>query len=507
MPNFKCTPMEPTQLMMFPISVDESIPADAEVKTLCEAMENLDWSDLESSYSETGCPAYPPKVLAKILVYGLSKGIRSSRVLEDMVSNHRHYIFLAGGLTPDHSTISRFRKEKECWLRSAFKGTVRICAEAGHVLLNVSSTDGSKIQARASKKSLYDQKRIDREMAAIDQILAEAEETDNREDEMYGSSSCNTIPQALVDAKKRKEKLDEIGARLKASGRKSVSATEEDCRVMKTTNGLRPAYNMQITVDAAEGVILAADVICAETDHGQLDGQLKQVEENTGLKVDVSLSDSGYCDEETLEFLAESGQEALIPPQQQPQERKRNDLFASKCFAREASRDVLICPAGRELTFRRTVEYTSGHYRIYTSRDCGGCSFYSECVSNQETARSVRVSIVDEQKQAMREKLKTPEGKELYALRQQTVELVFAEIKSNRGLTRFSLCGIVGAKSEIWLECMAHNLMIWVRRACAARSLADRAVRVVVWQVFWAALLLGRRPRPLIWPGRYSVVA
>jgi len=145
MPNFKEMPMDPRQLMMFPSSVNESIPADAEVRILSEAMENLDWRELQSSYSYTGCPPYPPKVLTRILVYGLSRGIRSSRVLEDMVRNHKHYIFLSGGLTSDHSTISRFRKENEAWLRSAFGGTVRICAEAGHVLLKVAATDGSKI--------------------------------------------------------------------------------------------------------------------------------------------------------------------------------------------------------------------------------------------------------------------------------------------------------------------------------------------------------------------------
>ena len=426
MPNFKEMPMDPRQLMMFPSSVNESIPADAEVRILSEAMENLDWRELQSSYSSRsiGTP-YPPKVLTRILVYGLSRGIRSSRALEDMVRNHKHYIFLSGGLTPDHSTISRFRKENEVWLRSAFRGTVRICAEAGHVLLKVAATDGSKIQARASKKSLYGQKRLDREMAAIDQILAEAEETDRREDEMYGSASGNAVPRELADAKKRKEKLEEIATRLKESGRKSVSATEEECRVMKTTNGLRPAYNSQITVDSAEGVILAADVINAETDHGQLEGQLKQVEENTGLKVDVSLSDTGYCDEETLKFLAESG----------------------------------------------------------------------------------RVSVVADAKKAMKKKLKTPEGKELYALRRQNVERVFANIKSNKGLNRFSLSGMTGAKSEFWLACMTHNLMILVRKAAAARLLASFAANIVGWTACWIAVRLMGPYRKPVRPGPCLSVA
>ena len=96
MPNFKQMPMSPTQLLMFPVSIEEAVPKDSDVRVLSDAMDMLDWSAFESGYSETGCPPYPPKVLAKILVYGYSKGIRSSRALEDAVKNDKRYIWLAG---------------------------------------------------------------------------------------------------------------------------------------------------------------------------------------------------------------------------------------------------------------------------------------------------------------------------------------------------------------------------------------------------------------------------
>ena len=473
MPNFKRMPMEPTQVVMFPVSVDESIPADAEVRLLSEAIDSLDWSGLVSSYSETGCPAYPPKVLAKILVYGLSKGIRSSRKLEDMAANHRFYIFVAGGLTPDHATISRFRKDKEEYLREAFRATVKLCAEAGLVLLSVTATDGSKIPARASKKSLYDEKRIDRQMEAIERVLAEADEVDRAEDELYGDAPVGKIPKELLDPKKRRAKLEEIAKNLKDSGCKSISATDKECRVMKTTRGLRPAYNMQITVDSARGVILAADVTDAQTDNGQLEGQLKQVEENIGLKVDVALADTGYSDEATYKFLEESGQDALIPPKEHPVEKKRNDLFASRCFLLDEERDVLVCPAGRKLTFRRVVKNHCGDYKVYTAEGCRSCSFYSECVSCKiKTARSVQVSIVANIRDAMKERLKTPEGRQVYGLRKQTVERDLANIKSNMGLDRFLMHDKNGAKSETWLGCMTHNLMTYVRQVLSPSAQA-----------------------------------
>ena len=210
MSNFKKMPMEPTQILMFPRSLNDSIPHDSDVRALSEAMDMMGWSVFKTGYSDTGCPPYPPKVLAKILTYGYSKGIRSSRALEDTVKNDKRFIWLAGGLEPDHCTISRFRKDKQSELKAAYKETVKLCMRAGLVLLNTVSTDGSRIPARTSKKSLFDESRIDKVSEAIDKIFQETDEIDRREDEMYGEKSGRELPSELRDAKKRKEKLREV---------------------------------------------------------------------------------------------------------------------------------------------------------------------------------------------------------------------------------------------------------------------------------------------------------
>jgi transposase len=469
MANFKQMPVAPDQLLMFPVSVDASIPEGSDVRVLGEAMDLLDWSVFESGYCETGCPAYPPRVLAKILVYGYSKGIRSSRRLEDAVINDKRFIWLAGGLEPDHCTISRFRKEKGSALKDVYKETVRVCVEAGLVLLNVTSTDGSKIESRASKRSLYDAKRLARESEAIERIFREADAADAKEDEMYGSASGNELPEELADAVKRKAKLAEIAERLRQSRRKSVSASDAEAHVMKTNAGLRPAYNVQVSVDSANLVIVAADVSDEETDRTQLPGQLEQIVENVGARPDVALADTGYSDEVTYKSLESTGQEALIPPRRQPQERKRNDLFASKCFVKDESKDALICPAGRELAFRRVVKCSSGKYKEYRAVDCRDCSFYRECVTTHcKNARAVQISVAADQRQKMIDRLKGEDGKKLYSLRRQTVELVFAGFKANMGFRRFGLHGKSGAGSETWLLCITHNLGVYVRKALSA---------------------------------------
>lgn len=491
MANFKQMPMAPTQVVMFPVSIEDSLPPDCDVRLVGEAMEALDWRGFEAAYADTGRPAYPPKVMCKLLVYGYSKGIRSSRALEEVVKHDQRYIWLAGGLRPDHTTIARFRKEHEAWFKQVYRATVRLCTEAGLVLLNTVATDGSKIPARASKRALYDTQRLAKEMAAIDQILAEAKAADRAEDELYGEGTNGKLPQQLVDAKRRRDKLAEIAARLAESGRKSVAASEADCRVMKTTQGLRPSYNAQLTVDTAHGVIVAAELTQQETDNGQLAEQLEQVAENVGCRPEVVLADTGYSDEGTFKSLTESGQEAVIPPKEQPQEAKRNDLFASRCFLPEERRDVLICPAGRELTFRRVVECSSGSYRVYTAPNCRDCSFYAECVKVQsKRGRSVQVSVVAAEREGMRQKLKTPEGKALYQLRQQTVERVISRLKVGLGLDRFGLAGVGGAGAEWWLVCAAHNLLTYLRKGAAVANKAARR-------------LFGRLASPVTGPFRW----
>ena len=489
MPNFKQMPMTPSQVLLFPVSVEESLPKESDVRVLGEAMDMLDWTGFEAGYSETGSPPYPPKVLAKILVYGYSKGIRSSRALEEAAKNDKRYIWLAGGLEPDHTTISRFRKQKAKELREVYRGSVRICGEIGLVLLDVTATDGSKIKARASRRSLYDAKRVERELEAIERIFAEAEEADLLEDELYGSGTGGEIPEELADAAKRKEKLREIAERLKETGRNKLSSTDEECRVMKTTDGLRPGYNVQMTVDTASGVIVAADVTNKETDNRQLAGQIEQVAENTGKRPGVALADGGYSDEETFAALRDMSQEAIVPPQQKAQEKGRNDLFASKCFQKDEERDTLLCPAGRELRYYREVKIGNGRYKEYRAFGCRSCSFYDECVTVKcKSGRAVQISIVAAERQAMIEKLETPEGRRLYSLRQQTVEPVFGNIKANMGLSRFGLDGLAGASAETWLICIAHNLKIYGRRwaeplarvlSCALTGLTRIAARLV----------------------------
>jgi transposase len=445
--------------MLFGLSVEDALPSNSDVRAFNDVMECLDYSLMESRCSEVGCPPYPPKVMVKVLGYAYSQGVRSSRRIETLLSIDVRFIWLAGGLKPDHNTLARFRKERWEDITGLLEDSARVSAEAGLVFLNTVCTDGSKILAAASRKRVYGQERIKRGMDAVEKILREAEEVDLAEDEQYGSGTDGEIPEHLRDAKERKARLEKIAKQLEDSKKKAVVETEPDSRVMLTSEGKRPAYNMQTSVDADNQIIIAMKLTQSENDHGYLPEMVKEIESNIGLAPDMSIADTGYGDEKTLKWLEETGHDALIPPQEYSEGSRRKGLFAAKCFLHAGDRDVLICPAGRELDFRAEYKKSNGTYRRYAVFGCSDCSFRNECVGKNGHGRRIDVSIMARQKEQMRERLDSEEGRLLYQQRQQTSEPVFGRIKENMGLRRFLLRGIEGATAESALACLAHNVL------------------------------------------------
>jgi transposase len=474
MPRFKEMPMGPDQLMLFGQSVEEAVPKDNDVRAFSEMMGYLDYSSYEAKCSDMGCPPYPPKIMVKILGYAYSKGIFSSRNIEEALKVDVRFIWLAGGLKPDHNTIARFRKDSGDDLADLFKDSVKLCMRAGLVYLNSVSIDGTKINARASKKGIYNEERIESELRRVEKMLQQANEVDQAEDKLYGSGNGNAIPTELLDANVRKEKLKELAKNLNQISSKNVVSTDSECRVMKTrNNGKCPAYNLQASVDAENQVIVAIELTENEADTGFLPPMVEHTETNTGFTPDISLTDSGYYDESSLSWIEESKHNVLMPILENPKEVKRTDLFASKCFINDETRDVLICPAGKELLCSKQYKSSSGTYNEYAAKSCKHCSFLEECCGAKKGNRRVKISIVDHIRKDLRERLKSPEGKELYHLRKQTVEPVFGQMKRNRGFTRLLLNGYKGALVETTLMCLIHNIYKCISNAQAREYLAQ----------------------------------
>jgi transposase len=163
------------QTYLFPVSLDASVDKSNEVRVIDLFVDRLDLNQLgfDVEFVDNGRPAYYPKDLLKLFIYGYLNKIRSSRGLEKESKRNIEMIWLLKGLSPDHNTINNFRKDNPKAIKKVFRKTVEIARNfdlIGGLLL---AGDGTKLRAQNSKKNNYNQKKIDRHIQYIETKLEE----------------------------------------------------------------------------------------------------------------------------------------------------------------------------------------------------------------------------------------------------------------------------------------------------------------------------------------------
>ena len=186
-----------------PPSLVEWLPEDHLVWTVLGAVEAIDLSRFNDAYrlGAAGRPAYDPQMMVALLLYAYARGNRSSRGIERACWEDVAFKVICAMRTPDHSTIAEFRRRHEDDIKDLFDDVLGLCREAGLVSVGVITIDGTKIKANAS----MDQNRSYRDL--VTQILREAEETDRREDELYGEKRGDELPEQLRTAEGRRHAL------------------------------------------------------------------------------------------------------------------------------------------------------------------------------------------------------------------------------------------------------------------------------------------------------------
>jgi transposase len=155
------------QRHLFPASVEEYVGVDDPVRAYDAFVEHLDFAQLgiQLNDGKVGHPEFDPKAMVKLLVYGYSYGIRSSRKLERATYHNVSFVWLLGGLKPDHKTIARFRSTHAEALRNVLRQCARVCLKLGLIEGNTLFVDGTKIRASASMKNTWTAERCNRNIA------------------------------------------------------------------------------------------------------------------------------------------------------------------------------------------------------------------------------------------------------------------------------------------------------------------------------------------------------
>jgi len=448
------------QKTLFPESVDEYISQEAPVRAYDAIIDSIDLAELgiELAPHKVGCPQYNPKVMLKLLVYGYSYGVRSSRKLERETHYNLSFIWLTGGLKPDHKTIAEFRRKNKTALRKVLKQCARLCIELGLIDGNTLFVDGTKLRANASISNSWDKERCKKYLKNIDkrvkQILSECESVDRNEREQ---GSLVELGDQLKGQVELKTKIKEILKTIKKEGCRSTNTTDPDCTKVRGRGGSHAGYNAQMVVDEKHGLIVSSDVVSENNDLHQFANQIEQANETLEKKCKTACADSGYASVDELEKIDSQGIKVVVPSHKQAVRVKKVNSFDKSNFRYDRKNDCYICPEGHALTYRRTEpERRRRVYRVKRSV-CQQCCHFGQCTTGKIGRKLTRL-LKEDLKEKLEAQYEQPKSQEVYRLRKQKVELPFGHIKHNLRAGGFLLRGLDGVKAEASLLSSCFNI-------------------------------------------------
>ena len=446
------------QQELFPKAIEEYVAEDDPVRAYDAFVEALDFNNLKIILDENkvGNPEYNPKTMLKLLIYGPSYGIRSSRKLERAIYHNLSFIWLMSGLKPDHKTISTFKKDNRHVLKNVLKACAQMCIKLDLIAGNSLFVDGTKIRANASIKNTWTKEKCQEYLKKIDsRIEAVLDECDTIDSQEQNQPSLVKLNKEIKDKQALKTKVQAILEELKQDDKKSVNTIDKECTRINSIQGSHAGYNAQTVVDEKHGLIVSADVVSENNDVHQFANQIKQANETLGKKCNTACADSGYANTEQLKQIDLQDIKVIVPSQRQAS-KKEPEEFDKERFNYNSVKDCYICPQGHELTFEGNDRKTK-KYKITKSSVCRRCNCFGKCTKSLN-GRQINRLIDEETRLRLEAQYLQPESQTIYKLRKQKVELPFGHIKRNLGVKDFLLRGIDGVKAEMSVFATCFNI-------------------------------------------------
>ena len=511
MSGIECKPYVIDAGYLLPPSLADFLGSEDEVYIFREVTEHLDINCLDSDFNGMGQHPYHPRMLLRLLMWGMANRVVSTRKIEVAAHRDISFVYLAGGQKPDYRTLARFRRRNTKEIKRLFKETVLLCAGLGMVNLGHIALDGTKIKANTSKhkamsygRMKVEEERLEKE---IEELMQQAEAVDTMEDEAFGKNNNGyNLPEELQRRESRLEKIRQLREELEEEKRKEQhlkpeqvpvikdkeqrSFADRAARMMLMKRGeFDYAYNAQACMEASHGVIVAGDLTNEASDMGHLPTMVEEVRElrdELGLdetkKETVVTIDSGYFSAENIqqegegiELLIASGREDKEPVESAEADQKEGEaskkVYPLKRFEYVKETDSWRCPDGRFLVLKETL-MTNGQPSLwrYICQSCEGCSSGAHCLKHGEELRTLSIKEKQLIRAEMRARLKKPEKQAIYRKRKWVAEQVIGQIKDGLGFRGVTMRGKEYARGQWLFTCAVHNVMKAVRFISGSRK-------------------------------------
>ena len=461
------------------IDTDRLVEEDHPVRALWDLLGRLDLSPfLEGIKAVEGQPGRDhsdPRVLIALWLYALSRGVREARALDQWAQYEPGCQWLLGLGRINYHTLSDFVTQHQAALDELFVQLLQVLMSEGLADLERVAHDGTKIRASASRGSFKREERLaecrklaEEHLAALkQQPQTELSAARRQAQQRAARERLERIGRAEEELKRQAEQRAEA-AKLRAS------VSDPQARVMRQSEGgFAPSYNVQISTDARQGVIVGYQVSQAGEDSQELQPALERIEENTGRLPDQTLVDGNYTTRQNIVQTADQPTELIGSL---GEDRSRNKLqrhgvspeFMPEHFIFDAAQNCFTCPAGKPLPYKSSKKLagaTEKHYRAKPS-DCKACQFGSQCCPKMVQGGRGRLLVkTDEDPKVaeFRRKMGQPKYQEIYRRRAPVAEFSNACLKEKKGLRRFLRRGLAKVRAEAAWACLSCNVSIWIR--------------------------------------------
>ena len=418
-----------SQTCLFPVTLDDAIGEDNEVRLIDVFVDSLALESygFQVDHSENGRPAYHPGDLLKLFIYGYMNNMRSSRRLEKECKRNIEVMWLLGSLQPDHNTISNFRRDNPIAIRKVFRETVKMANYFNLIGGTLIAGDSTKFRAQNSKKNNFNQKKVDRHLAYIENKLKEYYQALAQSD-----GDTRQIEEDIERQKKRADEYHQIENQLKESGESQISTSDPDSRQMIIRNNITEvAYNVQTTVDAKNNLLIDYKVTNCN-DVKAMGNMLQRAKSILRTNQFTALYDKGYHTGSEFKIADHLNIDTLVAiPNATAQ--APDPAYNAENFIYIPEGDYYVCPQNQHLITTGKWHKTDGHYfKRYATKACTSCMVKKQCSKN---TRGKGIHRSEYQAYIQQNKEQVEGNKALYKRRQAIVEHPFGTIKRQWGFS------------------------------------------------------------------------
>ncbi len=471
----------PEQIQFFGYKPEDVLSEDHLAYLVDEMVEQLDLKNFYNLTPGAGSPAYDPRLMLKILFFGYTTGIFSSRKLQQQCQENLAFIHLSRGQRPKFRAICEFRVRQQDQIKELFPQLLGIAKKLNILRLGRFVLDSTKIKANASSGKTIKADEYDEVLKSIDDYLANAQANDSEENNAYGKESTGQeLPEELRSKSKRLQRLKEIIEEARNKDLDYVNTTDPEARFMKDSgiNKIKPSYSLQAGIDKDSGLIVAYETTSIPSDNEHLEPMIKEAEKNTGIKPNTVDGDSGYYSNTSVAVLEKEQIDTCIPDSitashlRKDKDKETNNELAIKYiqddFKYNAGQDTYTCPQSKILTFRREYEASRSKNIHKTVREyqrkesCSNCPDTAKCLTHPKVRH--RTLTIDPNHKTLlltQEKFKQKDYQQRYKKRGSFIERVFGHFKKNLKFTQFYLRGRAKVNVETTLLCIGFNLLVF----------------------------------------------